>query len=229
LGQYIDKELTKMSWKERSDDWDLDVSDKELDEIEELIGEPSQEVKHKYIKRIGSPGNYRYHYYGPTGSSSKDPEKQFEPKDAWKNMIEFLPQPQKRQWKMMQKRTKEMKIGQLNEQEKKQVIASYGDDFPKMKECFKNAQILSQRNPNITYVEGVYIFKGFPMPFPHAWNKINGKYFDPTQQLNDKWTSGIAYFGKEFSSSEVRENIVFNEQYTSVLNTQIKKEILGTK
>ena len=50
-----------------------------------------------------------------------------------------------------------------------------------MKQCYKNAAQLCLYVPNVEYVEGEISFHGIPLD--HAWNKIDGKYFDITKDM----------------------------------------------
>lgn len=49
------------------------------------------------------------------------------------------------------------------------------------KECFKNAGQLCIEVEGVDYVEGEILYHGIPLE--HAWNKIDGKYFDITKDI----------------------------------------------
>lgn len=77
----------------------------------------------------------------------------------------------------------------------------------KMKECFYNSQVISQRY-GLKYVEG-YCFSGL-IPVQHAWNAINGKVIDVTLKKSNggKVIAGIIpdgweYFGVDFPIEEI--------------------------
>lgn len=49
------------------------------------------------------------------------------------------------------------------------------------KECYKNAGQLAINCDGVDYVEGEILYHGIPIE--HAWNKIDGKYFDITKDI----------------------------------------------
>ena len=49
------------------------------------------------------------------------------------------------------------------------------------KECYKNAGQLTLAISGVTYIEGEISYHGIPIE--HAWNKIDGKYFDITKDI----------------------------------------------
>lgn len=46
------------------------------------------------------------------------------------------------------------------------------------KNCWNNSAKLTQKFPETQYCEGWILVQGIPIE--HAWNRINGRYFDPT-------------------------------------------------
>lgn len=80
----------------------------------------------------------------------------------------------------------------------------------KPKQCFYNAQTLSQHNRGCKYVEGFMISAGVPIIIAHAWNSIDGKVVDFTMSHSNGGKpilgvipDGWEYFGTEFPSSMI--------------------------
>lgn len=57
-------------------------------------------------------------------------------------------------------------------------------EAPVIKQCYSNASKLSMYIPEVKYVEGLVSL--FGIPIEHAWNEINGEYFDITFDLARK-------------------------------------------
>lgn len=55
----------------------------------------------------------------------------------------------------------------------------------RVKDCYKNASLVMDLNPEIKYVEGVMMLWD-KIPIDHAWNSYNGKHFDATSHLWSK-------------------------------------------
>ena len=51
------------------------------------------------------------------------------------------------------------------------------------KRCFENATMLAARVPGVSYVEGEVWQPRLQMPVDHAWNSINGHFFDLTWEM----------------------------------------------
>jgi len=64
----------------------------------------------------------------------------------------------------------------------------------RQKECYKNAGELCINVEGVDYVEGEISFKGIPIE--HAWNKIDGKYFDITKDILFPHNSDYAEYVK---------------------------------
>ena len=79
----------------------------------------------------------------------------------------------------------------------------------KMKQCFYNAQSLSQfSGDKIKYVEG-YLHSGI-MPIEHAWNTLNGKVLDFTMSHanNGKPILGIIPAGWDYYGVDLPTNMI---------------------
>lgn len=96
---------------------------------------------------------------------------------------------------------------------------------PQMKQCYKNAYHMADffEDLGVEYVEGYLNMNG--LPIEHAFNVIDGKYFDitmelvtnkkyPTNRTNDTYVS----IGT-FSVNEVRKILVQNEFYGQIYET----------
>lgn len=64
----------------------------------------------------------------------------------------------------------------------------------RMKECYRNAGNLAITVPGVDYVEGEISYHGIPIE--HAWNKIDGKYFDITKDILFPHNSDYAEYVK---------------------------------
>ena len=62
------------------------------------------------------------------------------------------------------------------------------------KQCFRNAGQLCINVDGVDYVEGEILYHGIPME--HAWNKIDGKYFDITKDILFPHNSDYAEYVK---------------------------------
>lgn len=61
-------------------------------------------------------------------------------------------------------------------------VKKINEKYPPLpKACYLNASHLALNVPGCIYVEGIVSFNGIPID--HAWNKINGKYFDSTYDI----------------------------------------------
>jgi len=69
---------------------------------------------------------------------------------------------------------------------------------PKLHQCWKNASNIVIHNPikDIKYCEGYYAGIG-GIPVEHAWNKIDGRYFDITRTL---WRSDAISTNTEYAA-----------------------------
>ena len=89
----------------------------------------------------------------------------------------------------------------------------------KMKECFRNAFVLAESRPDLTYVEG---FASCIIPCHHAWTvDQEGRVVDPTwlPRKGSDW-EGRSYFGVPFDLDYLRrvqlETEVFGVFFTSI-------------
>ena len=62
------------------------------------------------------------------------------------------------------------------------------------KQCFRNAGQLCINVDGVDYVEGEILYHGIPIE--HAWNKIDGKYFDITKDILFPHNSDYAEYVK---------------------------------
>ena len=95
---------------------------------------------------------------------------------------------------------------------------------PQMKQCYKNAYHMADffEDLGVEYVEGYLNMNG--LPIEHAFNVIDGKYFDITMELALK-----KHFDRErtdtyvsigtFSVNEVRKILLQNEFYGQIYET----------
>ena len=95
---------------------------------------------------------------------------------------------------------------------------------PIMKECYRNAWRLCDhyaftKDHDIKYVEGFINFHGFPIE--HAFNKVDGKYVDITQEIalkNDVTKEAYCVYG-EFDTDTVRDILLQNGFYGQIYDT----------
>lgn len=93
---------------------------------------------------------------------------------------------------------------------------------PKPKSCYENAYKLCDRfsfnKHNIKYCEGYMNLYG--LPIDHAFNLVDGKYVDITQELalNNKIENTYVVIG-EYNVDEVRQVLLQNEYYGDIYNT----------
>lgn len=110
----------------------------------------------------------------------------------------------------------------FTEEEVKQILKYIR---PKVKECYKNAYNMADvfQDRNVEYVEGYLNMGG--LPIEHAFNVIDGKYFDitlelvtnkkfPTNRTNDTYVS----IGT-FNLDEVRRVLLQNGYYGQIYET----------
>ncbi len=75
--------------------------------------------------------------------------------------------------------------------------------YGRMKECFKNAFYLADRDEKYIYVEGFATTKHLGLPLLHAWCvDKQGNVYDPT------WRDGDEYYGVPFRMEYVRKTIL---------------------
>jgi len=107
----------------------------------------------------------------------------------------------------------------------KKTYASIGYK-PAVKACYMNSQRLAQAsNGKIEYVEGFYAADEFPLPFAHAWNRLNGKDFDPTLLLVHKEQRPHCYRGKVFTLEEIADNQQATRIFCSVFASQYMRKL----
>jgi len=102
---------------------------------------------------------------------------------------------------------------------------SFGEGFPRNKECFSNSLILSIfSHGKIKYIEG---FSYNEIPFEHGWNEYKGKQFDITAQFNDRLNIKSEYFGMKISHKDVMELGLDSKNKTvgSLLIKKFRKDV----
>lgn len=62
------------------------------------------------------------------------------------------------------------------------------------KRCVDNATMLALRVPGVSYVEGEVWMPQLRMSVEHAWNVINGQYFDLTWELHQGLHNDFQYY-----------------------------------
>lgn len=118
---------------------------------------------------------------------------------------------------------KVFRMSEVLTKEQIDIIRSLGVE---VKQCYKNATLITQAIPEIEYIEGkTSIFKDFSPSIDHAWNKLGDKYFDATAEIIHKGLFGEYVSLIEVSSEEVMNIAIENEFYGEVYNTKFKKSI----
>lgn len=107
-----------------------------------------------------------------------------------------------------------------------EIDAYLNDARPKVvqKECYKNAGQLTQAIEGVSYVEGEISYHGIPIE--HAWNKIDGKYFDITKDVlfpkNSDYAEYVAII--ELSGNEFREFMMQTKTWGGFLREKFIKD-----
>ena len=83
-------------------------------------------------------------------------------------------------------------------------------DYPmeRAKECFKNAFLLCETYPELTYVEGFAISEIVGIPFHHAW-AVDKK----SKVIDVTWEDGVEYFGVPFNQDYIRDLMLTKGTY----------------
>ena len=100
----------------------------------------------------------------------------------------------------------------------------------KAKECYKNAfriaEILSTDTREVRYIEGVAFLSDFGgVPIEHAFNSVDGKYFDATYELlNSLKDKNVEYsvYG-DYSVDEVREVLLETKVWGEIYANKVTK------
>jgi hypothetical protein len=95
---------------------------------------------------------------------------------------------------------------------------------PVQKECYKNAGQLAMNCEGVDYVEGEISYHGIPIE--HAWNKIDGKYFDITKDVLFPGNSDYAEYVSiiELNEDEYRGFIIKYKHWGGFVYEQYEKE-----
>lgn len=98
----------------------------------------------------------------------------------------------------------------------------------KKKQCYRNATLIAQLDPDIRYVEGKFEFLGISIE--HAWNEYKGSFFDVTSEVALKENPGDReYLALDvYTFDEVMDVILKSEVYGGIyqakfLQTKYKK------
>jgi len=97
-----------------------------------------------------------------------------------------------------------------------------GDLYPrgKPRQCFRNAFVLAQENPELTYCEG-RAFATVPIPVEHAWCVTRDG-----QVVDNTWPDGGEYFGIAFATPFLLSWVQRTGVY-GVLGTHFPEVLLG--
>ena len=100
----------------------------------------------------------------------------------------------------------------------------------KAKECYKNAfniaKILSTNNREVRYIEGVAFLSDFGgFPIEHAFNSVDGKYFDATFELLDSLKDNNVEYSVygDYSVDEVREVLLETKVWGEIYENKVTK------
>lgn len=93
-----------------------------------------------------------------------------------------------------------------------------------MKECYRNAGKLAMDVPGVDYIEGEISYHGIPIE--HAWNKIDGKYFDITKDILFPKNSDYAEYVKiiELPAKEMLEFVMKYKHWGGWIVEKYKKD-----
>jgi len=92
------------------------------------------------------------------------------------------------------------------------------------KECYRNAYLISMCFPNVSYVEGRVLCV---IPIDHAFNCIDGKFFDATLELvvgDDVTKMEYAYLAK-YDLGDIEPIVLERGYYGEIYKDSIIKEI----
>lgn len=93
------------------------------------------------------------------------------------------------------------------------------------KECYANAARVAQMIPGAKYVEGHVIIMDM-IPIDHAWNELNGKYFDVTIDIALKGNSKMSDYTSilEFDNKKLNQYMVKTEKYGPYIDEVFKEQ-----
>ena len=97
-------------------------------------------------------------------------------------------------WQWFKAMGKSFGPGDIDKADSRRIQKRFGS---KIKECYYNAWMVHQVQPQYKYFEG---FVSGLIPIEHAWLVLDGKVIDPTLAVNvrgDKNRFGSEYFGVE--------------------------------
>lgn len=86
----------------------------------------------------------------------------------------------------------------------------------KKKQCYRNATLIAQLDPDIRYVEGKFEFLGISIE--HAWNEYKGSFFDVTSEVALKENPGDREYLAlgVYTFDEVMDVILKSEVYGGI-------------
>lgn len=93
------------------------------------------------------------------------------------------------------------------------------------KQCYVNAARVAQIIPGAKYVEGHVMVMNI-IPIDHAWNELNGKYFDVTADIALKGNSKMSDYTSvlEFDNKKLGEYMLKTETYGSYIGEVFKDQ-----
>lgn len=94
----------------------------------------------------------------------------------------------------------------------------------KIKGCYENATKVMNLDPEVKYVEGVFMMGG-SIPINHAWNSYKGKHFDVTSTMWKK-TEDSYYMLVELDSKQVWKILEDTKMYGELLYYMLRKGML---
>lgn len=98
------------------------------------------------------------------------------------------------------------------------------------KRCVDNATMLALRVPGVSYVEGEVWLPQLRMPVEHAWNAINGQFFDLTWEMYQGLQTDPQYYAMvEGSISELVAEGFDPNQTGCLLHQLINKQIQNSE
>ena len=93
------------------------------------------------------------------------------------------------------------------------------------KQCYVNAARVAQMIPGAKYVEGHVMIMDM-IPIDHAWNELNGKYFDVTIDIALKGDSKMSDYTSilEFDNEKLNQYMVKTEKYGPYIGEVFKEQ-----
>lgn len=208
--------------------------------------EKARKIPLKYYKREGVKGNYKYFYtkeeWEKEHGKKEDKRDEVPQSTPIHPVIEQLQQlagltngEQSKYFQSRVERAKPIEVGLIKDILTKEQLKKIENFSAETKQCYMNAAKITQTLPECKYVEGqVMIFNS--LPIEHAWNEIDGKYFDITAELALEGKSEMSDYVSmfELSNKEVLQMMVETEMYgdwyphyyrTRIRENEVKKAL----